>query len=317
MRAPQAWDLAANFRRSNLLLQPTLKHSATLPRHNLKAYSRGGPCDSPTFLPPRCFAWALRPTTDTKPEFEIAGVHASTKTDNQPINQFMRSSAARGRYEMKNATMADLIRTAYGYDPDKILGGPNWLELDRFDIVAKMPEDTTPDDRKLMLQALLADRFKLVLHKDSKPLPTYALIAGKKPSMKEATGEEQAGCKPDASSGSGPPPTGGRLFTSGPNGPIIIDLGPGGTVHFTCRNMTMAAFASGLRNMPGVGNAVGTNPVLDDTGLKGARNLTLGFPCVSAEADQEAGTTESRFSTLWRSNSASSWKRGRFRRLCL
>ncbi len=67
--------------------------------------------------------------------------------------------------------MLDLIRIAYGVDASKIVGGPSWLELDRFDVAGKAPESIPPETIKLMLQALLADRFKLALHKDTRPLP--------------------------------------------------------------------------------------------------------------------------------------------------
>jgi len=51
--------------------------------------------------------------------------------------------------------------------------------MDRFDLLAKLPADSTPETQKLMLQALLRERFKLVFHKDTKPLPTYALTVGR------------------------------------------------------------------------------------------------------------------------------------------
>ena len=54
-----------------------------------------------------------------------------------------------------------------------------------------------------MLQSLLEDRFKLVAHKGTKPLPSYALTAGKKPQLKEADGTGAAGCKVDEGSGAG------------------------------------------------------------------------------------------------------------------
>ena len=79
----------------------------------------------------------------------------------------MRTSIRSGRYELHNATIVDLIRTAYGIDADKVLGGPTWLEYDRFDVLAKIPAKVPPPDAlKQMLQSLLADRFKLVVHKD-------------------------------------------------------------------------------------------------------------------------------------------------------
>src|SRR5262245_18365134 len=84
----------------------------------------------------------------TTPRFEVADVHGSAKA----INQFVRVSAPRnGRYEIKNATMLDLVRIAYGLNPDIILGGPNWLELDRFDVIGKVAAGTDNDAQKAML----------------------------------------------------------------------------------------------------------------------------------------------------------------------
>ena len=64
--------------------------------------------------------------------------------------------------------MVDLISSAYGVDPDKVLSGPNWLELDRFDILATAPAGASPEALKTMLQALLADRFQLKVHIDKR-----------------------------------------------------------------------------------------------------------------------------------------------------
>jgi len=92
------------------------------------------------------------------PQFDAADVHVSVKSP----QMFMRVNPPRnGRYEIKNATMLDLVRTAYGMTADRVVGGPNWLELDRFDIIAKVPDAADADAAKAMLQALLADRFKL------------------------------------------------------------------------------------------------------------------------------------------------------------
>src|SRR5262245_6756855 len=95
--------------------------------------------------------------------FEIADIHTSPRSN----TTVMRTSTRPGRYELHNATMLDLIRTAYSFDADKVVGGPNWLEYDRFDVIAKTTAKPPDNDTlKLMLQALLADRFKLTVHKD-------------------------------------------------------------------------------------------------------------------------------------------------------
>jgi uncharacterized protein (TIGR03435 family) len=131
--------------------------------------------------------------TPPQPAFQEADVHASAKAG----NQFARGPfTSGGRYELRTQTLVDLVSKAYGVDPDKVLGGPNWLEYDRFDVFAKMPPSTSKDTAKLMLQTLLTDRFKLIAHKDTRPMPAYALVVGKgKPKLKEAAGSGETGCK--------------------------------------------------------------------------------------------------------------------------
>ena len=169
--------------------------------------------------------------------------------------------------------MLDLIRIAYGFDPDKVLGGPSWLGMDRFDVIAKVPDDSTPETQKQMLQTLLADRFKLVVRKETKPLPTYALVQGKTPHLKKAEGTEEAGCRPQ--SGSGAPAEGGirlMIVQCKRNGHHTLSA-RAWSFHTSAGIWTTAAFASGLRSM--MGASLGTNPVLDQTGLEGAWNFDV------------------------------------------
>lgn len=219
-----------------------------------------------------------------KPSFETARIRMSAKTR----QQFGRFNPVRGgRYEIQSASMIDMIRTAYGFQNDKILGGPNWLEMTRYDVTAKVPAETSPDDLKRMLQSLLAERFGLKAHTDTKPLPTYALAPGKKPNLKQGDGSGETGCRAQP----GPPPSPGGapgaatiMFSTSMSGtPTTIRLGPGSTVAYTCKNVTMAAFVDAMHTM--IGANLGTNPILDETGLKGAwdfeirYSLTLiGFP---------------------------------------
>ena len=102
--------------------------------------------------------------TQQRPTFEVADVHVSPRG----TNTVFRTSFRGQRYEVHNASMVDLIRTAYGVETEKVFGGPTWLEFDRFDITALSSANTSQDTIKLMLQALLADRFKLVVHSDTK-----------------------------------------------------------------------------------------------------------------------------------------------------
>jgi uncharacterized protein (TIGR03435 family) len=204
---------------------------------------------------------------EAAPRFEIADVHVTPKS----LGRVQRTGAVAsgGRFEMKGATMLDLIQTAYGYSDEAILEGPNWLEMDHFDITAKLPAGTDRETRNLMLRTLLADRFQLVVRKEERPLPAYALVSGKKPLLKPADGSGETGCKPKAASG--PPDTGGMMI--GLNG-VQIALGPGSTIEFDCRNISMEDFAARLRGMFGV-DLPGSSPVKDETGLKGNWNFDV------------------------------------------
>jgi len=96
-----------------------------------------------------------------------------------------------GRLVAKNVNVKFLIQQAYGVRDFQITGGPGWIGSERYDIVAK-PEgegDVTPDQLKPMIQALLAERFKLTLHRETKELPVYALVVAKNgPKLQEVEG---------------------------------------------------------------------------------------------------------------------------------
>jgi uncharacterized protein (TIGR03435 family) len=127
---------------------------------------------------------ALGQSSELPIAFEAADVHVSAKTRTPS----MAAGGLRGtRYLVRQATVVDLISLAYDIDNDKILAGPSWLDTDRFDVSARAPSGSTPDQAKLMLQTLLAQRFSLKFHKDSKELPGLVLSTGSgKPKMKPA-----------------------------------------------------------------------------------------------------------------------------------
>jgi uncharacterized protein (TIGR03435 family) len=162
--------------------------------------------------------------------------------------------------------MVDLIANAWGVDPDKVVGGPNWLEFDRFDILATAPAKSTPAELRAMLQTLLADRFKLVVHIDKKELPTYALTMGKKSQLKESDGSGDSGCQFQI-----------QGLQNGRGGPQPDAQPAPPTLEYKCTNMTMAALAEYMHTMPLAQQFIGPNPLVDDTGLKGAWNFEFHY----------------------------------------
>ena len=83
-----------------------------------------------------------------------------------------------GRLTGTNVPAAALIRFAYDLPDFQISGGPGWLDSDRFDVVAKAEGDPSLDQKRLMLRRLLAERFKLTAHTETRELPIYALGDG-------------------------------------------------------------------------------------------------------------------------------------------
>src|SRR5215510_5331080 len=124
--------------------------------------------------------------------FEIADVRPSAPS---PITAMNGGVPRDGRYELRGATMVDLIRTAYAVDADKVVGGPHWLELDRFDVVAKVPASTTRDSVRPMLQALLGQRFGLTVRQAVSDIDGYALVRGPDPKLKASAGGATIPCQ--------------------------------------------------------------------------------------------------------------------------
>lgn len=128
--------------------------------------------------------------------FDVAGIQVSTRP-----NPGMRGGTLRGdRYELRNATMVDLIRTAYNVQPERISGGPSWIEWSRWDIAAVAPEGTPSPRLQEMLKGLLAERFKLAVREDSVTVTNMALKANAGHKLRQASA--QGGCQgqgaPDA-----------------------------------------------------------------------------------------------------------------------
>jgi bla regulator protein blaR1 len=141
-------------------------------------------------------SWAQSQTPNVvapSPVYEVASIKPNKSADNRTRIMYSPDglSATGGTLQM-------LIMSAYGVSPHQISGAPSWLNSERYDIEAKMDSSTADELRKLgederrverqqMLQTLLADRFKLTIHRESKELPVYALVIAKDgPKFQEA-----------------------------------------------------------------------------------------------------------------------------------
>jgi uncharacterized protein (TIGR03435 family) len=111
-------------------------------------------------------------------EFEAASIKPSAPQGMGMMKVGMQMMPG-GRISMSGVTVRLLIQQAYGVRDFQIVGGPDWMGSERYDITAKPAEAATQDQVKVMIQALLKDRFKLAFHRETKELPTYALVVAK------------------------------------------------------------------------------------------------------------------------------------------
>lgn len=179
-----------------------------------------------------------------------------------------------GRYMASGVNAKMLIMQAYDVRDYQISGGPGWLASDRYDVNAKA--ETPNLDRetmKVLLQSLLAERFKLQVHRETKELPIYALVVGKgEPRLRKS--EDQPELKnsdtPPKAPPAGQPTTLDRAVVQGPGGSIpksamMFRMGRG---QLSAQRSTLAALAMQLASTLG-------RPVVDKTGLTGYYDFDL------------------------------------------
>jgi uncharacterized protein (TIGR03435 family) len=186
------------------------------------------------------------PAKSDTPRFEVAAIHPTNPRDLDGPSGCPNSPVL---LTCRNVTLKRCIVGAYGVGPDQVLGGPDWITLDSFQITGR--PDQPSDDKAMMarLQTLLAERFKLVLHRESRPGQTMVLeVAGTGPKLQPAGDSDSHSWK------------------------NMHD-------HLEATKITIGEFAEILsRNL--------NLPVVDRTGLAGAFNFTLHWNPTYASAHE-------------------------------
>jgi uncharacterized protein (TIGR03435 family) len=98
-----------------------------------------------------------------------------------------------GHLNAKNQSLRDLVEFGWDLKDYQVSGGPSWVESEHYEVIATFPAATSSADRARMMQAMLADRFGLVVRHDSKEVSGYALIAAKGGPKLHAPGNEEPG----------------------------------------------------------------------------------------------------------------------------
>lgn len=118
---------------------------------------------------------AVGSAQDTRAAFEVASIKPNNS--NSGVSNGGRLTG--NRFMATNVTIVQLLRTAYGVQEFQIQGGPGWIGIDRFDITANTPSGSRPEDWPVMLQGLLAERFRVRLHREQRQTDVYALVVAR------------------------------------------------------------------------------------------------------------------------------------------
>jgi uncharacterized protein (TIGR03435 family) len=208
------------------------------------------------------------------PAAPVAFEAASVRPNNSGEPGAMIRRQPGGRFNAVNVTARFLITFAYQLQPFQLVGGPGWLGNDRFDVVAKMegdpppmPPGSGPDQMMLAMRALLAERFKLVVHRETREIDIYALVVARadgqlgpalKPSVVDCAAEM-------ARAGRG----GAPAAPPGPNDPFRCGSRQiSGRIQFS--GMPISVFGNGIAGQVG-------RMVIDRTGLAGVWDFELTF----------------------------------------
>jgi uncharacterized protein (TIGR03435 family) len=200
-----------------------------------------------------CLLVATLVAQQPTPAFEVASVKPNTSG----ISNAIAPSRGNGSYSASNVALKSLIANAYQVRIFQIAGDPAWLTTERFDIIARGPEGTPDSQRPAMLRTLLAERFKLAAHFETREQQVYALV------LQRNDGRLGPNLKPSA-----PDATPRGPFTSVQNGIARVN----GTA-VTVDDLAVVLASSNFRQM-----------VINRTGLDSRFDLDLRFTPESSSA---------------------------------
>jgi uncharacterized protein (TIGR03435 family) len=198
-------------------------------------------------------------------QFEVASIRPSGPPGGDHMNVGIHIDGA--RISCTYFSLKDYITAAYSVKIYQV-SGPDWIGSERFDIAATLPPGATQEQVPDMLKALLADRFGMKFHRETRDFPVYGLVIAKGGlKMKESAPA------PEDPDDKAKPAT--NVTGTGGRGGVHLDYGHGSFFtmadnKFTARKLAMASFAEVLARFE-------DKPVVDMTGLKGSYDFDLVF----------------------------------------
>jgi len=211
----------------------------------------------------------------TNLEYEVASIKLSQATGPARFRVGVQPSA--DGITCANVTLQILIVMAYGVQNNQIIGAGDFLNSDHYDLDAKMSEATAAELRKLsaedrttarqhMMQGVLADRFKLKIHRESRELPVYALVVAKGGSKLKERPAPSADASPTAIASGSSPAGGGASGAPG----ISVSGGRGGSMTATGTGMPLSVLLHSISTSL-------DRPIIDKTGLSGYYDFSLSW----------------------------------------
>ena len=223
---------------------------------------------------------AVIATAQTKaaPAFEVASISPSVPLQTQITTGQLRVGATitDSRVDLKSAALAELLILAYRLKPYQ-LTGPDWIQSERYDVQATIPAGGNKDQVPEMMQALLADRFKLRVHRDKNEHSVYALVVG-------SDGHKLKAWDPVAQAPAAPEPggqtlnIGGQEMRVGADGKSATVAGPDGQSARVTQADGLIRMELGKVSMAQVADMLTQfvdRPVVDATGLTGTYQVPL------------------------------------------
>ncbi|HEV3198987.1 MAG TPA: TIGR03435 family protein [Bryobacteraceae bacterium] len=214
-----------------------------------------------------------------QPAFEVASVKpAPSQSDGRrPGMRGGPGTPDEGRIAFTNVTLINVLLRAYNVKTYQVTG-PDWLSSKRYDISAKIPSGTTKERFNLMLQNLLAERFHLALHHETRDIQGFELIAGKNGPRLKVSPEADPGFQKNQSGP--PPPEPASLPKTDANGFPRLD-GPGLVMMEGVKGKAVISYltakAQPLSALVDILSREFRLPIVDKAGLNGKFDFTLEF----------------------------------------
>ena len=185
-----------------------------------------------------------------------------------------------GRVNMTGMTVRRLLAQAYEIHDSQIIGGPDWLGSQGYDISATLSGTPPPEERRMMMKTLLRDRFKLTFHTEKRDLPIYALVVQRSdgrlgPGLKRISDDECPAPGSPRRGGPPAPPSGPPASPFDPNAVAAcgsIVFGPG---RLLAHGVPIDMFSGSLSRLPAI--TAFNRPVTNLTKLEGVYDFDFRF----------------------------------------